>query len=179
MVLNKKGGNKSKNLARKHTIVRDRNLVVKTCELEHYGCVEKVYGGRLCSVTNVKGEHYKLHVRGKFKCNVVGVGSIVLFGERDFASSKEDCDLLYVYEERDFGSLIGIEKLLEMRNSGSGGKLGTGKSAGEDGEICFSMDAPDVMVGGGGFVGGGGGGGGGVIEYVHGGGFTSEELADI
>jgi hypothetical protein len=42
MVLNKKGGNKSKNLARKHTIVRDRTLVVKTCELEHYGCVEKV-----------------------------------------------------------------------------------------------------------------------------------------
>ena len=176
MVLNKKGGNKSKNLARKHTIVRDRTLVVKTSELEHYGCVEKVYGGRLCSVTNVKGEHYKLHVRGKFKCNVVGVGSIVLFGEREFASSKEDCDLLYVYEERDFGSLIGIEKLLEMRNSGSGGKLGSGKGAGEDGEVCFSMDAPDVMVGG---FGGSGRGGGGDIEYVHGGGFTAEELADI
>ena len=176
MVLNKKGGNKSKNLARKHTIVRDRTLVVKTCDLEHYGCVEKVYGGRLCSVVNVKGEHYKLHVRGKFKCNVVGVGSIVLFGEREFASSKEDCDLLYVYEERDFGSLMGIEKLLEMRNSGAGGKLGSGKGAGEDGEICFSMDAPDGGVGGavGGFVGGGGVGGGEMI-----GGFTLDEFADI
>jgi len=176
MVLNKKGGNKSKNLARKHMIVRDRTLVVKTSELEHYGCVEKVYGGRLCSVVNVKGEHYKLHVRGKFKCNVVGVGSIVLFGEREFASSKEDCDLLYVYEERDFGSLMGIDKLLEMRNSGAGGKLGSGKGAGEDGEICFSMDAPDVSgIGGGGIGGEGGSVGGG--EMI--GGFTLDEFADI
>jgi hypothetical protein len=141
MVLNKKGGNKSKNLARKHTIVRDRTLVIKTSELEHYGCVEKVYGGRLCSVVDVAGNHYKLHVRGKFKCNVVSVGSIVLFGEREFASSKEDCDLLYVYEERDFGSLVGIERLVEMRNSGSGGKLGSGDGAGLEGDVCFSMDA--------------------------------------
>jgi hypothetical protein len=108
---------------------------------------------------------------------VVGVGSIVLFGEREFASSKEDCDLLYVYEERDFGSLMGIEKLLEMRNSGSGGKLGTGKGAVEDGEICFRMDAPEVIgVGGGVGVGGvcvGVGGG----EMI--GGFTLDEFADI
>jgi hypothetical protein len=141
MVLNKKGGNKSKNLARKHTVVRDKALVMKTCDLEHYGCVEKVYGGRLCSVVDVAGNHFKLHVRGKFKCNVVAVGSIVLFGEREFASSKEDCDLLYVYEERDFGSLVGIERLVEMRNSGSGGKLGSGDGAGMEGDVCFSMDA--------------------------------------
>ena len=141
MVLNKKGGNKSKNLARKHTVVRDRTLVVKTSVLEHYGCIEKVYGGRLCSVVDIVGNHYKLHVRGKFKCNVVTVGSIVLFGEREFASSKEDCDLLYVYEERDFGSLVGIERLLEMRSSGSGGKLGSGEGGGVEGDVCFSMDA--------------------------------------
>lgn len=139
MVLNKKGGSKSKNLARKHTIVRDKTLVVKTSPLEHYGCIEKVFGGRLCSVVDVDGNRYKLHIRGKFKCNIVSVGSIVLFGERDFASSKEDCDLLYVYEERDFGSLVGIERLLEMRNSTSGGKLGSG--GGTEGEVCFSMDA--------------------------------------
>ena len=139
MVLNKKGGNKSKNLARKHTVVRDKTLVVKTSPLEHYGCIEKVFGGRLCSVVDVDGNHYKLHVRGKFKCNVVAVGSIVLFGERDFASSKEDCDLLYVYDERDFGSLVGIERLLEMRNSSSAGKLGS--AGGTEGDVCFSMDA--------------------------------------
>jgi len=62
-----------------------------------------------------------------------------------------------------------------MRNSGAGGKLGTGKGAGEDGEICFSMDAPDVVVGGGG--GGVGGGGGGSGEMI--GGFTLDEFADI
>ena len=170
MVLNKKGGNKSKNLARKHTIVRDRNLVVKTSSLEHYGCIEKVFGGRLCSVVDVDGNRFKLHIRGKFKCNVVVVGSIVLFGEREFASSKEDCDLLYVYEERDFGSLVGIERLLEMRNTGSGGKLGSG--GGTEGDVCFSMDAvvtdydADIV-----------GGGGDMDVPVRG--FTTEEWDDI
>jgi hypothetical protein len=179
MVLNKKGGNKSKNLARKHAVVRERTLVLKTCELEHYGCVEKVYGGRLCSVVDVKGDHYKLHVRGKFKCNVVAVGSIVLFGERDFASSKLDCDLLYVYEERDFSSLVGIERLVEMRNSGSGGKLGSGEGGGVESDVCFSMDAavlPDELA-----VGGGGlSGDAGLLDVISPvRGFTADEWADI
>lgn len=178
MVLNKKGGNKSKNLARKHAVVRERTLVLKTSELEHYGCVEKVYGGRLCSVVDVKGDHYKLHVRGKFKCNVVTVGTIVLFGEREFASSKLDCDLLYVYEERDFSSLVGIERLIEMRNSGSGGKLGTGEGVGVDGEVCFSMDAGmDSLEVEGGKGGSGDFGGGAEAAPVRG--FTAEEWADI
>lgn len=170
-------------MARKHMIVKERAVVLKTDELEHYGYVDKVFGGRMCSVVDTKGGKFKLHIRGKFKCNAVGVGSIVLFGERAFSSSKEDCDLLYVYEEREYSSLVGIESLLEMRN---GSKAGGG-GAGSDGSIVeFSMDAPDVFVGGAlGKIGGSGGsekvgadfgagsGGGG------GGGFSADEWADI
>lgn len=148
---NKVGGNKAKKMGRKHVVVRDVALVVKKSELEHYGFVDKVFGGRLCSAVNTSGKKYKIHIRGKFKSNAIGVGSIILFGERDFASNKEDCDLLYVYEERDFGQLIGVESLVEMRNSGV--ERGGGGGGGGDGlGLTFSMDA---VVGGGGVVGGG------------------------
>ena len=140
MVKNSKGGNKAKNMARKHMVVKERAVVLKTCALEHYGYVDKVFGGRMCSVVDVKGARFKLHIRGKFKCNAVGVGAIVLFGEREFSSSKEDCDLLYVYEEREYGCLAGIESLIELRN-GAGGAKGEGG----EGAVDFSMDAPDFV----------------------------------
>lgn len=147
---NKVGGNKAKKMGRKHVVVRDVALVVKKSELEHYGFVDKVFGGRLCSAVNTSGKKYKIHIRGKFKSNAIGVGSIILFGERDFASNKEDCDLLYVYEERDFGQLIGVESLVEMRNSGvERGGGGVVDALG----LTFSMDA--VVGGGGGAVVGG------------------------
>jgi len=148
---NKVGGNKAKKMGRKHVVVRDVALVVKKSELEHYGFVDKVFGGRLCSAVDPCGKKYKIHIRGKFKSNAIGVGSIILFGERDFASNKEDCDLLYVYEERDFGQLIGVESLVEMRNSGV--ERGGGGGGGDGLGLTFSMDAV-VGGGGGGLVGG-------------------------
>lgn len=137
---NKVGGNKAKKMGRKHTIVRNVALVVKTCDLEHYGYVDKVFGGRLCSAVNTKGEKYKIHIRGKFKSNAIIVGSIILFGEREFASNKEDCDLLYVYEERDFGQLIGVESLVEMRNSGVDRCKGSNDAQG----LIFTMDGVGI-----------------------------------
>lgn len=168
---NKVGGNKAKKMGRKHVVVRDVALVVKKSELEHYGFVDKVFGGRLCSAVNTSGKKYKIHIRGKFKSNAIGVGSIILFGERDFASNKEDCDLLYVYEERDFGQLIGVESLVEMRNSGvERGGGGVVDALG----LTFSMDA--VVGGGGGAVVGGGmdGGGESVLGII-----TEEDFNNI
>jgi hypothetical protein len=167
---NKVGGNKAKKMGRKHVVVRDVALVVKKSELEHYGFVDKVFGGRLCSAVNTSGKKYKIHIRGKFKSNAIGVGSIILFGERDFASNKEDCDLLYVYEERDFGQLIGVESLVEMRNSG----VERGGGGGVDSlGLTFSMDAV-VGGGGGGLVGGMDGGGESVIGNI-----TEEDFNNI
>lgn len=165
---NKVGGNKAKKMGRKHVVVRDVALVVKKSELEHYGFVDKVFGGRLCSALDTKGKKYKIHIRGKFKSNAIGVGSIILFGERDFASNKEDCDLLYIYDERDFGQLIGVESLVEMRNSG----VERGASRSDALDLTFSMDA--VIESGGGFVGGLDGGGEPVLGII-----TEEEFINI
>jgi hypothetical protein len=139
---NKVGGNKAKKMGRKHAIVRNVALVVRTNELEHYGYVDKIFGGRLCSAVDTDGKKFRIHVRGKFKSSAVVVGSIILFGEREFASQKEDCDLLYVYEERDFGQLVGIDSLLELRN------CGVERGGGSNTDTCglsFSMDAVGLV----------------------------------
>ena len=147
MVKNSKGGKHSKAKAHKHeAIKKERALVIKESPLEHYGCITKVYGGRLCDVINNDMQEYKLHVRGKFRCNMVKVGTIVLFGERDFASDKTNVDLLYVYEDREIGSLSGINKLMEMRSTELGGKLGQGDGKEELGGIMFSMEASFAAV---------------------------------
>ena len=139
---NKVGGNKAKKMGRKHAVVRNVALVVRTNALEHYGYVDKIFGGRLCSAVDTDGKKFKVHIRGKFKSSAVVVGSIILFGEREFASSKEDCDLLFVYEEKDFGQLVGVELLLEMRNCGV--ERGGGASADTSG-LSFSMDAVGLV----------------------------------
>jgi hypothetical protein len=59
---NKVGGNKAKKMGRKHVVVRDVALVVKKSDLEHYGFVDKVFGGRLCSAVNTSGKKYKIHI---------------------------------------------------------------------------------------------------------------------
>ena len=59
---NKVGGNKAKKMGRKHTIVRDVALVVRTNDIEHYGYVDKIFGGRLCSAIDVSGKKYKIHI---------------------------------------------------------------------------------------------------------------------
>lgn len=151
---NKVGGNKAKKMGRKHAVVRNVALVVRTNDLEHYGYVDKVFGGRLCSAVDTQGKKYKVHIRGKFKSSAVVVGSIILFGEREFASSKEDCDLLFVYEERDFGQLVGIESLLDLRNCGV--ERGGGSSADHSG-LSFTMDGVGIVRSG--LADGGGGGG--------------------
>ena len=139
---NKVGGNKAKKVGRKHMVSQNVALVVRTNELEHYGYVDKICGGRLCSAVDTEGKKYKIHIRGKFKSSAGVVGSIILFWEREFASQNDDCDLFFVYEDRDFGQLIGIEKLLEIRNSGAEKRGGNGvDSLG----LSFAMDGVGIV----------------------------------
>jgi len=107
MVVNKKGGNKSKKLARKHiTSHTNKPMRYVIEEGEMYATIVKHYGGQ-CQVMTADGETRLCIVRGKFKGrqrrdNNISLGSWILVGIREWeqrSDGKNKCDLLYVYSD--------------------------------------------------------------------------------
>jgi translation initiation factor IF-1 len=112
MVKNTTGGSKSKGMARKNvTNARQASkLRVAMEEGEVYAVVIKILGGQRCSVIGADNVERACIIRGKFRGgqrrdNVLKAGTMVLVGDRDWTTKKEDkapeADLLEVYSDID------------------------------------------------------------------------------
>ena len=107
MVRNKKGGNKGKKIARKHstqTVQRGLRLSKDKCAI--YAGVERVDGQGMCNGICNDGVERLCIIRRKFKGrgkrdNFVGPGAWLLVGIREWEivnpKKKPKCDLLEVY----------------------------------------------------------------------------------
>jgi initiation factor 1A len=115
MVKNTTGGNRSKGLARKNESGQHYSkLRMAECEEEHYAIVKKIFGGTRCEVFCDDSVARQAIIRGKFtgknkRRNIIGAGTIILVGLRDWATKKEnkieECDVLEVY------SLLEVDQL--------------------------------------------------------------------
>jgi len=119
------GGNKSKKFARKQVGGGSGKLRLAEDEYEKYGVVIRISGGAICRV-KILGVDTELicHIRGKFRGrnkmgNLISGGTVVLIGLREDLSTKEECDLLYVYESAEVESLakypeIKISRVIQL-----------------------------------------------------------------
>ncbi len=113
MVKNTKGGNKSKNLARKHlsTGHEKRVLRTSTCDLEQYGVVTQMNGHGMFYVQVEDGKRLLGRIRSKFsgksmRQNMIRKGSIVLMGLREWeAPHFKEADLLEIYDAEEIKQL--------------------------------------------------------------------------
>ena len=112
MVKNTTGGSKTKGQARKlvsyDAKTTSKALRLSTDECEIYAQVTKYLGNGMCHVLSTDGKTRLCHIRGKFRGrgkrdNMIGVGSWILIGLREWEIGKDDtkklenCDLLEVY----------------------------------------------------------------------------------
>ena len=113
MVKNTQGGNKSKNLARKHIAGKNESRALRTssCELEQYGVVSQVNGFGMFFVVLEDGKtllgRIRRNFRGKSKRdNHVCKGAVVLVGLREWeAPNFKESDLLEVYDPNEIKQL--------------------------------------------------------------------------
>ena len=117
MVRNTTGGSRHKKQARKNhnaSQVRQKTRLKNPSEdCEMYAIITKNFGQGNCEVKCNDGEERMCVIRNKFKGrnkrnNRVDVGVRVLVGLRDWevrASGKERCDLLEVYDDREYEDL--------------------------------------------------------------------------
>ena len=116
MVKNTTGGSKTKGQARKliNTDSKSTNKMLRlsTDACEVYAQVTKNLGNGMCHVLCVDGRTRLCHIRGKFRGrgkrdNMVGLGSWILVGLREWEMGKNDsiklenCDLLEVYSDHE------------------------------------------------------------------------------
>ena len=112
MPKNTQGGSRHKKQASKNFITSSNKLRIAQEEGEVYSQVTKMLGNGMCHVQDLTGKIYLCIIRGKFKGkgksnNRLAVGSWVLIGLRDWATSQADknkhdtCDLLEVYSDSD------------------------------------------------------------------------------
>ena len=106
MVINQKGGNKSKKMGRKFLSAPvDKKLRLAKEDGEIYAVVTKLLGQGMFYANDPDGKERLCVMRNKFKGrskrdNVVALGGWVLIGERDFEScAKPKHDLLEVYND--------------------------------------------------------------------------------
>jgi hypothetical protein len=115
---NVNGGNKNKKFARKEsTHSYSGKLRLAIDEAEKYAVVIRISGGSICRVKLIgsvneiicfiRGKH-----RGRNKTNnLITPGTIILVGLRVDLSSKEECDLLYVYDSNEVQQLLNFPDL--------------------------------------------------------------------
>jgi translation initiation factor IF-1 len=136
MVKNTQGGNKSKNLARKHMAGKNESRALRTssCELECYGVVSQMNGFGMFFVVLEDGKtllgRIRRNFRGKSKRdNHVCKGAVVLVGLREWeAPEYKEADLLEVYDPNEIKQLKKIpginaralERYIETYGGGSG-----------------------------------------------------------
>jgi translation initiation factor IF-1 len=145
MVKNKTGGSGHKGLARKSVNASKYGYKLRMAleEGEMYAVVIKVLGGSICSVLGSDNVTRSCVIRGKFRGgkkrdNRVSAGTLVLVGDREWAStsSKKDpvCDLLEVYSDIDKEKL----KRSELNINWSFTQLNESYEAKPDNDITFS-----------------------------------------
>jgi translation initiation factor IF-1 len=110
------GGNKAKSFARKNEKPNTSNrLRMSECDEEKYAVVRKIYGGCMCEIYCDDLKYRKGIIRGKFRGkgkrnNIIGPGTVVLVGIRDWASETasdklEQSDILEVYSALELDQL--------------------------------------------------------------------------
>jgi len=115
MVVNKKGGNKTKKQKKVTENDTDRPLVLKDIEqAQEYAQINKAYGNGRFEANCFDGKIRLAHARGNLKKKKIFVkaGDVVLLSLREFEDSK--CDILYVYLEKEIKEL---KKIGEIPNS--------------------------------------------------------------
>ncbi len=104
MVKNTTGGKKAKQGC--HKTFTSTKTVLSSSPFEIYGIVVKMMGGKICEVKCDDQETRLCHIRGAFSgknksANFLRPGQWVLVGLREWSSSKNHCDLLCIYTDRD------------------------------------------------------------------------------
>lgn len=112
MVVNKKGGNKTKKQKKTGTDESDRPLVFKNIlDLQEYGQVLKALGNGRFEVNCFDGKTRLAHARGSLKKKkiFIKVGDVVLMSLREFEDAK--CDILYQYKPKE---VVALKKMGEI-----------------------------------------------------------------
>ena len=130
MVRNTKGGTGTKGLARKHqnnngSVGKSR---LPSCELEMIAICTKMLGNGMCQITTSTNLNLLCHIRNKFRGqhkrqNSISVLSLVLIGLREWETVPKNCDILYIYDEREVESFnsnpaLKLTSLFNIRNGG-------------------------------------------------------------
>jgi initiation factor 1A len=141
MVKNTTGGSKTKGQARKmvtDTKTSSKSLRLSDDKCELYAQVTKNLGNGMCHVVSIDNKTRLCHIRGKFRGrgkrdNMIGVGSWILIGLREWEVGKDDskklenCDLLEVYSDYDKEKLkttvIGVNWSCFISNDNKNSKL--------------------------------------------------------
>lgn len=115
---NVNGGNKNKKFARKEsTNSYSGKLRLAIDEEEKYAVVIRISGGSICRVKLIGSINEIIcFIRGKHRgrnktSNLITPGTIILVGLRADLSSKEECDLLYVYDSNEVQQLLNFPDL--------------------------------------------------------------------
>ena len=118
MVRNLKGGTGTKGIARKHQSNESShgNSRLPSCDLEVIACVTKMLGNGMCNITTSTGLNIMGHIRNKFRGrhkrqNAITPLTFVLIGLREWESVPKNCDILYIYDEREIESFNSIPSL--------------------------------------------------------------------
>lgn len=106
---NTTGGKKGKQVGRK-TFTTTKTML-STSPFEVYGIVLKMMGGKVCEVKCQDDIVRLCHIRGTFSgknkgSNFIRPGNWVLVGLREWSTSKNHCDLLCLYTDRDKEKII-------------------------------------------------------------------------
>jgi initiation factor 1A len=151
MVKNTTGGNRSKGLARKNESGQHYSkLRMSECEEEHYAIVKKIFGGTRCEVFCDDSVSRQAIIRGKFtgknkRRNIIGAGTIILVGLRDWATKKEnkieECDVLEVYSALEIDQLKQRPTFpTEFLDSSMRDMFGNSKAAAKTDEFVFTTE---------------------------------------
>jgi translation initiation factor 1A len=115
MVVNKKGGNKTKKQKKVSSDVEDRKLVLKnTMDLQEYAQITKIFGNGRFEANCFDGKIRLSHARGSLKKKkmFVKAGDIVIVSLREFQDAKSD--IIYVYNQKEVRVL---KKMGEIPNT--------------------------------------------------------------
>jgi initiation factor 1A len=150
MVKNTTGGNRSKGLARKNESSHYSKLRMAECEEEHYAIVKKIFGGNRCEVFCDDSISRQGIIRGKFtgknkRKNIIGAGTIILVGLRDWATKiekkMEECDVLEVYSSIEIDQLKQRPRFpTEFLDNSIREMFGSSKAATKTDEFVFSSE---------------------------------------
>lgn len=130
MVKNTKGGTGTKGLARKHQNNNNNTSYAKSrlpsCDLERIAICTKMLGNGMCNITTSNNLTLLGHIRNKFRGqhkrhNSISKNSILLIGLREWETVSKNCDILYIYDEREIDSIssnpaLDISIILNLRN---------------------------------------------------------------